>query len=449
MIDKIITNSLKRSLLGGGMLIYLMLFIVLPGIFYVPIKIWIQITISVSLVVIGFVAIVLYMGSELKDYIHRNKNKAAQKVIVEMCQKWLGIMIFTYKAAACYIALHILQLIVYILLRKEYGLESQFIWSSSFMFFSLLIAFSGTFLKIILNSVFSDNDETLINKLAKTFVYKIIVLIVGTAGASLAVFASPLVAFLQQGGVGVEISTDTIIANMVMIGISIILILFYPKSNAISYKFFEGDGKDWGKGIRSIFIMGMAVPSLIVSALEGLNNYGAKVEDLRNKAKVAYIENDINYTQNKFVYVDSTGQRNPLFFINSVYATELSKQEPATTNSYLDNALNKPSSRLSGVVNVFSKDRGVKDYTISLAKINNKEDAKAYRDICMGQHYKLSGVQVIEITDDDYRVIFPSLENKIQRGEAAYKLGLLDDYIKENPKNIPECKNTNLSILRF
>ncbi len=264
------------------------------------------------------------------------------------------------------------------------------------------------------------------------------VFVCGALGSAAALYAPIILAYIQQGSVDLDISDSRM---MFYAGASIIfgaLTIFWPKMMT--------DNMDIFTTSRKAAILGLAFPSLLFNTLEGTQNHELKPKD-GNGVNVEKVQGGrILQLKTSSIYQAPSPNIN-IPFISSAYAEEHTDdidEVPLDSDSSnnLNSNLNKRFNAAARLVNSIAS----KKYIISIAEFSTEDEAFTYYTKCIQDSYNITNSYVLElIPDSNYRIIFPSLDDKLSRGEANYKLYLLS----ENMKKEGDCLKTELSILEF
>ena len=268
---------------------------------------------------------------------------------------------------------------------------------------------------------------------------QVAIVFLGFSGSALALFSPIILPYFQQGRVYLDITIDR---ALIYLGVSVILGVGLVISRRI-----KTDNPDY---VVTALMFGLALPSAFLNLLGGMQIYELQPKD-SNGINVEKVQGGrILQLKTSSIYQAPSPNIN-IPFISSAYAEEHTDdidEVPldSDSNSDLNSNLNKPFGTATKISNWFTVvDRG-KKYIISIAEFSTEDEAFTYYTKCIQDSYNITNSYVLElIADSNYRVIFPSLDDKLSRGEANYKLYLLS----ENMKKEGDCLETELSILEF
>ena len=306
-------------------------------------------------------------------------------------------------------------------------------YSIVFLVIAVLFTFIGLGLfKLIFSS----------NKIPEHLKRKVYVVLLGASGSAAAFFAPIILAYFQQGSVDFDITAGR---ALFYLGVSFAMglgILLSPK--------IRTESPDYA---LAAIMLGLAMPSVCLNILGGSQIHelqpkgsnGVNVEKVQGGRILQLKTSSIYQAPSKNLKIP---------FISTAYAEEHTTdvdEVPLDSDSGndLNSNLNKPFNTAARFTNFLTSDivnNLGKKYIISIAEFNTEDEAFTYYTKCIQEGYSITNSYVLElIPDSNYRVIFPSLDDKLSRGEANYKLYLLS----ENMKKEGDCLKTELSILEF
>ncbi len=268
------------------------------------------------------------------------------------------------------------------------------------------------------------------------FVNRVLAILFGTIGVVVAALAPYILVIIKTGGISNLDDLPSFLSLAVIITIAILLLLIYPSILMPSFDQLVGKKEKVTRfqKIGTFFVAGTALPALIISFLQGASIHSPDPEKYKGTPTV--LEETASIDERYYTGTDKGGI--PIL-LSIAYADE-------TTEKTLESTLNAPLGRISRASNYLSSDLGAKNFVISIAGFNNPDKTIAFRDNCMKDKHKVSNSQAIQLVkNEDYRVIFPGLKNKMAKGEATYKM----DLIKEEVLDKGECEGVDPSLLEF
>ncbi len=302
------------------------------------------------------------------------------------------------------------------------------------LFFSLSIFLLRLIIKLLLIVSRIVYPEPIDRK--NFFVNRVLAIGFGTIGVVVAALAPYILVIIKTGGISNLDDLPSFLSLAVIITIAILLLLIYPSILMPSFDQLVGKKEKVTRfqKIGTFFVAGTALPALIISFLQGASIHSPDPEKYKGTPTV--LEETASIDERYYTGTDKGGI--PIL-LSIAYADE-------TTEKTLESTLNAPLGRISRASNYLSSDLGAKNFVISIAGFNNPNKTIAFRDNCMKDKHKVSNSQAIQLVkNEDYRVIFPGLKNKMAKGEATYKM----DLIKEEVLDKGECEGVDPSLLEF
>ncbi len=305
----------------------------------------------------------------------------------------------------------------------------------SIIYFVFAIIFPLTVLGLF-KLIFSNN------KIPEHLKRKGTVIFLGFSGSATALFSPIILAYVQQGRVDFDITKDMALFYLVASFVIGLILLISKKIRADKDNF-----------PLTAFMLGAAMPSLCLNFLGGIQIHELQPKD-SNIVNIEKVQGGriLQLKTSSTYQVPSKNLKVP--FIRSAYAEEHTADDgevplDSDSSNDLNSNLNKPFNVAARFTNFLTSDivnNLGKKYIISIAEFNSEDEAFTYYTKCIQESYNITNSYVLElIPDSNYRVIFPSLDDKLSRGEANYKLYLLS----ENMKKEGDCLKTELSILEF
>ena len=278
----------------------------------------------------------------------------------------------------------------------------------------------------------SDEDKSNPTAMRQILKYKLMTLVCGTTGAIFAISTPYIAALLDNSDEKIMSPvTNPLGAAVVLVGV-IGILLFTPHNKNFGFNLFSREGAS--SAARSLFFWGMALPAFFISLIQGNHIYETKPE---NAAQVKVIDGGNN---NEESYLEFNLQEgSPPGFFRTAFADE-------ETDNDLNSLLNKGDASSKAQDFFFSADYGAKKYVISIRKFGDSQRAIRFRKECLIGGYNIENSQVIQlIANRDYRVIFPTFNKKLAKGDADHKLSLIEEHLTEDS----DCAGIDPTLLEF